>query len=432
MRSSADRSGAPEQAGGASPIAQLLTLLSPGLVLLASRCGRDSMLVEDAPPGSKLAGGRMPLLPGLLRQEPALLTCVEARMPLAWTVACGTRPAFLASHPVPGTDLHIVLASEDEPDMERLASAAAVAGQLLQAGQSTAAEREASGRINALVRNLPFPLVFADSKGLDVYANEQAEALLGVGPGASRATRIAAALARLLGGSGDDRLQRQMRANPLASLAFDVSHEGKDYKATSRWIDDEMLAGRIWMFSDVTAEKQLQRKLEEMAIRDSLTGMLNRRAFDDRLAQEIARAEREGAPLSLLALDLDHFKSVNDGYGHQAGDAVLKEACRRAAGAVRESDVLARIGGEEFAVLLPMTPCAGAEDAAERIRAAIAAAPVVHEGIAIPVTCSLGVAQYRGVAGADGKGGTALLAAADAALYEAKRSGRNRFVSAPA
>ena len=429
MRSSADfrpaASAAPEQG---TAIARLLSLMEPSLALLVEASGRDAVTVEDGPPGLALAGRRLGVPPGLIGAAAATLSANDVRIPLGWTMACAGRPDFLSAVPVPGTDLHLVAASGGavEPDLDRLGTAASLIAQLFSKGAATTAERAASNRMHALVRNLPFPVVFADSKGLEVYANAQAEALLGVQPGASRATRIAAALARLLGAGGDDRLQRALRANPLAPLGFELTHEGKDYKVTSRWIDDEALAGRIWMFSEVTAEKALQRRLAELAAGDPLTGAYNRRSFDGRLAHEVEQAQASGAPLSMLALDLDHFKAINDRHGHQAGDAVLKEACRRAAAAVRETDMIARVGGEEFAVLLPATPRARAEEVAERIRRAVCAAPVVHEGVEIRVSSSIGVAQYRG-----GGAGDALVKAADAALYEAKRTGRNRFVSAP-
>jgi diguanylate cyclase (GGDEF)-like protein len=154
---------------------------------------------------------------------------------------------------------------------------------------------------------------------------------------------------------------------------------------------------------------------------DPLTGLANRRAFEEELGRAVARAGRSGAPLSLVALDVDRFKAVNDGHGHPAGDAVLRELAARARAAARAGDLAARVGGEEFALLLPGAPLAGAVELAERLRAAIAAAPV-DVGIArLSVTASLGCATL-----APGERPEALLARADARLYEAKRDGRDR------
>jgi diguanylate cyclase (GGDEF)-like protein len=158
-----------------------------------------------------------------------------------------------------------------------------------------------------------------------------------------------------------------------------------------------------------------------LARTDALTGLPNRRAFDEALDREVARAERAGAPLAVLALDLDRFKAVNDRWGHAAGDAALVAAAARARGALREGDLLARVGGEELAALLPGAGLEAAREAGERVRAAIASAPVQADGASFAVTVSVGVAAL-----APGERGAALLARADERLYAAKRGGRDR------
>ncbi len=165
--------------------------------------------------------------------------------------------------------------------------------------------------------------------------------------------------------------------------------------------------------------------LERLATIDPLTGARNRRAFLAQAAAEAARAARHGHPLSVLVIDLDHFKRINDGYGHAAGDAVLRAFVERAAAALRAADVIGRLGGEEFAVLLPETGLAAAAEAAERIRAALAAGPVAVEGGAVSFTASIGVAEL----GPDGDTPEAALNHADRRLYQAKREGRNRTVA---
>jgi diguanylate cyclase (GGDEF)-like protein len=167
-------------------------------------------------------------------------------------------------------------------------------------------------------------------------------------------------------------------------------------------------------------------RLRESSERDPLTQLYNRRAFDRIFAGEATRFERYGRPLALLMLDLDHFKDVNDRHGHEAGDEVLRHAARAAAGCIREIDVAARFGGEEFVVLLPETAPAAALEVADRIRAAVAASHVSWAAQEIAVTVSIGVAACPGQVATPAD----LMAAADAALYQAKAAGRNRVASA--
>ena len=161
--------------------------------------------------------------------------------------------------------------------------------------------------------------------------------------------------------------------------------------------------------------------LARLARRDPLTGLPNRRALEDALAREVPRAARAGAPLAALVLDVDRFKQVNDRHGHAAGDTVLAAVAARAAAALRAGDLLARVGGEEFVALLPGADLAAAVEAAERVRARVAAEPIPAGGSLLVVTLSAGCAAL-----APGEGGEGLLARADAKLYEAKRGGRDR------
>lgn len=163
------------------------------------------------------------------------------------------------------------------------------------------------------------------------------------------------------------------------------------------------------------------------AAHDGLTGIPNRRAFDARLDAVIRSYHRYGRPFSLILLDVDHFKRINDTHGHEAGDAVLRAVAARVAGSVRDVDFVARYGGEEFAVLLPETGLAGAVGTADRLRRSVAEFPVEWRGIEIPVTISLGVAAVpECVANARD-----VLGAADQALYASKKAGRNRVTAAP-
>jgi diguanylate cyclase (GGDEF)-like protein len=182
------------------------------------------------------------------------------------------------------------------------------------------------------------------------------------------------------------------------------------------------LAHNDALLAEVQAKGQL---LEVQSREDALTGVANRRHFDERLSAEIARAERYAHPLCLLLVDLDHFKRINDGAGHAAGDAVLRLAARTMAANARATDFVARIGGEEFAVLLPEQDFSGAFAAAENLRALVAGLDTTHIAPGLNLTASLGVAALR-----QGEGRDALLRRADAALYAAKNAGRNRVVAA--
>lgn len=168
----------------------------------------------------------------------------------------------------------------------------------------------------------------------------------------------------------------------------------------------------------------LHETVQQQALTDELTGLFNVRQFHSRLSDEIDRAERFATPLSLVMLDIDKFKSVNDNYGHQQGDRVLVEVARVLRRLSRDVDLPARYGGEEMAVVLPQTDLAGAELQAERMRAAIEGMQIqrLDGGGLLPITASFGVASFPH----EGTDKTALIASADAALYRAKRGGRNR------
>jgi diguanylate cyclase (GGDEF)-like protein len=168
------------------------------------------------------------------------------------------------------------------------------------------------------------------------------------------------------------------------------------------------------------------RRVASQAATDALTGLANRRSFDDELALEWRRAERVGDSLALLLIDLDDFKGINDASGHQAGDAVLRRVAAILDSGARQVDLAARYGGEEFALLAPETNILGATKLAERLRADLEAAKIeLPDGTELSVTASFGVAVKGELERAE-----QLVAAADEALYEAKRSGKNRVVTA--
>lgn len=166
--------------------------------------------------------------------------------------------------------------------------------------------------------------------------------------------------------------------------------------------------------------------VERQALADPLTGLANRRSGEELLRSELSRAERFGGELAVVLVDLDGFKDVNDRHGHPFGDVVLCAVARRLSETVREVDVAARWGGEEFCLLLPGTDAAGGAHVAERARLALEEHPLeAPDGTPVRVTASFGVAAFPGH-----RGEAALVEAADEALYEAKRAGKNRVVIA--
>ena len=223
-----------------------------------------------------------------------------------------------------------------------------------------------------------------------------------------------------------------MRARIAAGQDIDfvgvisVARRGREFSEQERDLF-AYLAGQATLSIE---NVDLHETVQQQAVTDELTGLFNVRQFHARLRNEIDRAERFGTPLSLVMLDIDKFKSVNDTYGHQQGDRVLVEVARVLRRLSRDVDLPARYGGEEMAVVLPQTDLGGAELGAERMRAAIEGMQIqrLDGGGLLPITASFGVASFPAQAGDK----TALIAAADAALYRAKRGGRNRVERAEA
>ena len=170
--------------------------------------------------------------------------------------------------------------------------------------------------------------------------------------------------------------------------------------------------------------KELNAALDEAVRTDYLTGLMNRRAFFDRVRPELSRSRRHERSLCILMGDIDRFKTVNDQYGHDVGDMVLRETARTFASSLRSEDLKVRWGGEEFLALLPETDANGAAAAAEKLRSVIEQSAIDVAGSSVRVTISIGIAEERG------DDPEAAIRAADQALLEAKRTGRNRVVVA--
>ena len=204
------------------------------------------------------------------------------------------------------------------------------------------------------------------------------------------------------------------REGPIGTLSA-ARRDGRPYRAAD--------AARLGLIAEVASAHLDAARLARLAVTDDLTLLPNPRHLKTALPAAVARAERAREPLSVILLDLDHFGRVNNQYGYDVGDAVLREAADRLRGACRETDVAARKGGEEFLVLLPGTSTLAARRVAERIRRRLAATPVASRAGPISVTGSLGVAALE-----RGEAGPAMLRRVDHAVKMAKRRGRNRTV----
>ncbi|MDF2180302.1 diguanylate cyclase [Aliiglaciecola sp. CAU 1673] len=205
-----------------------------------------------------------------------------------------------------------------------------------------------------------------------------------------------------------------------------------------RLFEVDMEDGRWYLFSeqvgnqgdllvqakDITKQKLLENQLQKMALTDPLTGIANRRCFVDSVASELSRCRREQQPVSLLLLDLDHFKQVNDNYGHQVGDEALKSVSKTIRETLRQYDIFGRIGGEEFAVFLGNTGHEQAMEIAQRLCEAVSAQAIIYEKGQFELTTSIGITTVKDEANFE-----QLYLEADEALYHAKESGRNRVVA---
>ena len=283
----------------------------------------------------------------------------------------------------------------------------------------------AQARLRAVTDNMPAMIAHIDTQERYTFANAVGERLFGDVEGG-----IIGKTVREVRGEAIYSEIRPHIARVLAGERVTYSGEhtvrGRLYHYQTTYVPDVRPDGsRHGFFSftyDITQLKQAEQALETLARKDGLTGLANRRYFDERLAGALARNARQLAPVALLTMDIDHFKAINDGLGHAAGDEVLREFGRRLAACVRSGDLVARIGGDEFAVLVEgvgsLESATGfANKLLERMRA-----PVAVEGQSRLVGTSIGIAFSHGMADAK-----QLMLAADQALYAAKAAGRGNW-----
>ncbi len=216
------------------------------------------------------------------------------------------------------------------------------------------------------------------------------------------------------------------------SASYNLTLEGNplghiEFRRASRFTEEELTALEALMGCLIYPLRNSLQYHEAVsaAMTDALTGVGNKRSFDYQIHREVAQARRYGSILSLLVFDVDFFKSINDNYGHNAGDAVLKQLTKVVEDSCRDTDMVFRLGGEEFALLLPKTSLAGALTISERIREAVASTVFCYEGQKIKASISLGVACHEG-----NESRASLMERTDQALYRAKHLGRNKSVIA--
>jgi diguanylate cyclase (GGDEF)-like protein len=280
----------------------------------------------------------------------------------------------------------------------------------------------------SLLADFSDALIVCDRAGNVVYLNARAERLLDCDGSLALGRPVLSALSLELRGGGllDERKIAELAAQ---GLGREVVGSGMllGVKGQRRMVAYELVSLGESLLILLRAEADVVERgtLAYRASHDALTGLPNRAYLQERLENLHRSAEAQQGIYSLLLVDLDYFKIINDRYGHATGDQVLAQVARRIAHKVRELDTVGRWGGEEFLCLLPQVGRSQAEEVAERIRAGLEAQPVEDEGRQIRVTASIGVAAYPD----DGLHPDALLAKVDAALYEAKRAGRNRIQS---
>ncbi len=290
------------------------------------------------------------------------------------------------------------------------------------------AEREAARKVsllNAAFEATGAGIISIDSKGAVTFSNQLVLDMFGMpeelmGPSGDNGPRAEHVAAMGVDHEEIMNIWRASHEHPTAErLDIFELKDGRSIECSSQpqKLGGEII-GRVWSFRDVTYQRELEHELRELAIRDTLTGLYNRRWADEQLQKEINRATRTKQPLSVAMLDIDFFKRVNDLHGHHVGDEVLCELANDFRRRLRETDFACRWGGEEFLIILPDTDREGALLVLDELRRGIG-----RERRNVPqFTVSAGVAEFNGQSLDN------LITAADERMYEAKQSGRNRIV----
>ena len=287
---------------------------------------------------------------------------------------------------------------------------------------------------SAIVQNAKDVVIVTKSDPIDepgpeiVYVNDAFTEVTGYS-----AEEVIGKTPRILQKDGTDREELARirvaleKREPVRATLKNFSKSGKEY-----WVDLSMLPlknheGLVTHFAsiqrDITEYKKLEQDLQILCRTDPLTTAANRRAFNETLSQEFSRFKRSQKQYALIMIDLDHFKTINDQHGHSVGDQVLIEVTERCRDNLRVHDIMARLGGEEFCILLPYTDSTQAEKVAERLRAMIEKKPIIVDGLRLKVTISVGISLVS----IHDEDGHQAMDRADQNLLNAKNSGRNQI-----
>ncbi|KQM18988.1 GGDEF domain-containing protein [Novosphingobium sp. Leaf2] len=363
------------------------------------------------------------------------------RLPTAVIHALPEMPASLLFVPAPaehapksGLLLLWAHAPSPAPLIEHVRLLASSVASTLAARREAVRQVAMRDQFNDLLESVPSGIVLFDGDGQSAMINERAAALLACRPGSHRASELAAPMRALRERCANHAELEAAYAARVGNVHFAAAHHwvlgDKTYEVDTHPVSGDGQHGRIWLFTDVTAELRIAATLRGLAQSDPLTGLPNRRHFEEQSAQILTAAATAERAVALLMVDIDHFKQINDTHGHPVGDAVLKAVAGRCNDVLREGDLFARFGGEEFIGLLTITTENEAAVIAERLRNAIASTPVLIGQIAITVSASVGGATTKTTDPAISGILESLIESADAALYRAKQAGRNRVIMA--
>ncbi len=317
-------------------------------------------------------------------------------------------------------------------DSGRLIGSIAIGRDMTERRRTERALGERERQLATLMSNLP-GLAYRcrnDRRRSMLFVSDGCRSLTGYAP-EQLVNDAEPAYGELINPEDDERSWLETQRAIAANAPFALEYRLRRADGTERWVweqgrvvegdaEDAVLEGIV---IDIDDRKFMEGELAKLATHDPLTGVYNRRELEQQLGHELDRAERYDRPLSILWLDLDHFKNINDTLGHRAGDEVLRAICQMLEQNVRKADYVARYGGEEIIVVLPEMDPQGAAEMAERLRQVIAEREIpLNDGRQARITASIGVASHP----LHGSNMDQLLASADAAMYQAKRNGRNR------
>ena len=360
--------------GATETVLRLLAAQRPQCVaLIVSVAGRQ-VVVEDSSAG-RGPGGALHLPEGLALDRACVFEAAGVRLSLGWTQLCAWRPEWFVLMPLPDHGFHLLmLGAQERPAIDELASVAAMLSQLLRKAESTSRERETSSRIAALIDNLSLPIAFVDSRTVEVFLNGPARKLLGIQSEKASESEIAGAFGQLVVGA-ESEVGAHFAAEPKLDLVFDIEKAGQFFEVESRWIDDDRLSGRLWMFREVTMEREATRFKDELVstvsheLRTPLTsingslGLLRGGAagdLGDAASRLIDVAHRNGERLASLVddlLDLDKLHAARLELNRTTVDmaALLREA-------VEQNEPYARRHDVRLALELPSWPISATVD----------------------------------------------------------------------